>query len=187
MATGHFRSSSSSSSDVVLLMRWRRGDSTSRSAAAAAACNWCRRDVTDVCPCRSALLPRHPDIPTPKKIPRTLPTPRSVNPGHSSFHERNNVTASYTARWQRHMHMSVNNLPTVVTQQCPTGDRTGDLLIATPTPYRRATPPLSQSTWVSYIWNKIKNVFRLICQAICGENEWLTSRVNLQPSTWKCS
>jgi len=25
------------------------------------------------------------------------------------------------------------------------------------------------------------NVFHLICQAICGENEWLTSSVNLQP------
>jgi len=29
----------------------------------------------------------------------------------------------------------------------------------------------------------VKNVFHLICQAICGENERLTSRENLQPSS----
>ena len=38
--------------------------------------------------------------------------------------------------------LGVNNLPTVVTQQRPTGDRTRDLLIASPVPYRcTSTPP----------------------------------------------
>jgi len=51
---------------------------------------------------------------------------------------------------------------------------------------------------IDFLWNYlkrvilimssiVKNVFHLICQAICDENKWLTSRVNLQPSTWKCS
>jgi len=35
----------------------------------------------------------------------------------------------------------VNNLPRVVTQPRPAGDRTRDLLIASPTPYRCATMP----------------------------------------------
>jgi len=29
--------------------------------------------------------------------------------------------------------------------------------------------------------NIVRNVFHLICQAICGEDEWLTSSVDLQP------
>ena len=33
----------------------------------------------------------------------------------------------------------------------------------------------------------VQNVFHLICQTICSENEWLTSTVNLPPSMWKCS
>ena len=37
--------------------------------------------------------------------------------------------------------MGVNNLPTVVTQECPIWDRTRDLLIARPIPYRCATTP----------------------------------------------
>jgi len=39
------------------------------------------------------------------------------------------------------MQLGVNNLPRVVTQQSPAGDRTRDLLIASPTPYRCATTP----------------------------------------------
>ena len=46
---------------------------------------------------------------------------------------------SYTAWRQRHI--SVNNLPKVVTQLCPDGNWTYDILIASPTNCRYATAP----------------------------------------------
>jgi len=73
---------------------------------------------------------------------------------------------SYTAWWQRHI--GVNNLPKVVTQLCPGGNWTHDLLITSPTFYRYATAPPSQvqrdisgmvdrvitcSTWNDRLWN----------------------------------
>ena len=60
------------------------------------------------------------------------------------FHNHTAVTSptftpvpNNTAWWQRHT--GVNNLPRVVTQQRPAGDRTRDLLIASPTLYRCVT------------------------------------------------
>ena len=56
-------------------------------------------------------------------------------PGLQSPSQLKNVTIlrpvpSYTAWWQRHI--GVNNLPKVVTQLCPGGNWTHDLLIASP-------------------------------------------------------
>ena len=63
-------------------------------------------------------------------------------PGLRSPSQLKNVTVlrpvpSYTAWCQRHI--GVNNLPKVVTQLCPGGNWTHDLLIASPTPYRYTT------------------------------------------------
>ena len=65
-------------------------------------------------------------------------------PGLRSLSQPKNVAVlrpvpSYTAWWQRHMDLVVNNLPKVVTQFFPGGNWTHDLLIASPTPYRYAT------------------------------------------------
>ena len=65
--------------------------------------------------------------------------------------------------------MGVNNLPTVVTQECPIWDRTRDLLIARPMPYRCATtPPLethnaleSSASEVTTLW-RYTNLFIII-------------------------
>ena len=35
--------------------------------------------------------------------------------------------------------------------------------------------------------NIVANIFHLICQAICGENEWQNLRENLLTSAWKCT
>jgi len=55
---------------------------------------------------------------------------------------------SYTASWQRHI--GVNNLPKVVTQVCPCGNWTHDLLITSPTPYPYATVPTHIDCTVLY-------------------------------------
>ena len=62
--------------------------------------------------------------------------------GLQSSSQPRNVTVlrpvpSYTARWQRHI--GVNNLPKVVTQLCPSGNRTHNLLIASRMPYCYST------------------------------------------------
>jgi len=55
---------------------------------------------------------------------------------------------NYTAWWQRHM--GVNNLPKVVMQPRPAGDRTCDLLIASPMPYCCITMPPHDAKYGSF-------------------------------------
>ena len=66
-------------------------------------------------------------------------------PGLQSPSKLKNVTvlwpvSSYTAWRQRHI--GVNNLPKVITQLCPSGIWTQDLLITSPMPYYYNTMPL---------------------------------------------
>jgi len=52
-------------------------------------------------------------------------------------------------KWQRHI--GVNNLPEVVMQLCPDGNRTHNLLITSAMPYRHTTaPPIASTVFCAY-------------------------------------
>ena len=111
-------------------------------------------------------------------------------PDLRSFSQPKSVTIfrpvpSYTAWLQRHIGM--NNLPRVVTQLCPGGNWTNDLLIASPTPYHYATAPPTGTLWNSWITQflMISEVFCAIwqynCQCLttyCGISVYVASRQN---------
>jgi len=67
--------------------------------------------------------------------------------------------------------MGVNNLPTVVTQECPIWDRTRDLLIARPIPYRCATtPPLETHNAYNKHMNVGVTVVYKLAKKFCPES-----------------
>jgi len=72
------------------------------------------------------------------RLPLLSTRPAVMSPSQSKNVTEVRPVPNYTAWLQRHI--DVNNLPKVATQLCPGGNWTHDLLIASPTPYRTATP-----------------------------------------------
>jgi len=82
--------------------------------------------------------------------------------------------------------MGVNNLPRVVVRsRAAAGNRTRDLLIASPTPYRCATTPPSSGQWVKWVtlhvtctiqYNKSINNARMVSRRTESEARVVASR-----------